>query len=94
MRECALQHGQCRKTPIIIWSLGFLFLVGFSWLPCFYFCCCSKDPKLAGSNSTQPQSAVQVGGWAGGWMGGGCHIVGVLLKKFCCWFERNMTAEA
>lgn len=60
IRECIMQRGQCRKTPIIIWSLGFLFLVGFSWVPCFYFCCCSKDPKLAGSNATQPQSAVQM----------------------------------
>jgi hypothetical protein len=55
--ECRAQLQQCRRTPIVVWALGWLFLVAFTWLPCFYFCCCSKGPAYA----TQGANGVQVG---------------------------------
>jgi hypothetical protein len=58
--QCRLELQQCRKTPIIIWALGWLFLVGFSWVPCFYFCCCAKDPRCAAQGEMYTAQGVQV----------------------------------
>lgn len=59
--QCRMQLAQCRRTPIIIWSLGWLFLAGFSWLPCFYFCCCAKEPPPGYGGDPYMQNGVQVG---------------------------------
>lgn len=58
--QCRLELQQCRKTPIIIWALGWLFLVGFSWVPCFYFCCCAKDPRCAAQGGMYTAQGVQM----------------------------------
>jgi hypothetical protein len=58
--QCRMQLAQCRRTPIVIWALGWLFLAGFSWLPCFYFCCCAKEPPPA-YGDPYAQNGVQVG---------------------------------
>lgn len=61
--ECRAQLQQCRRTPIVVWALGWLFLVAFTWLPCFYFCCCSKGPAYAtqGANGVQMSTAQPYG---------------------------------
>lgn len=43
--RCYTQYSQCLRRPSAVWGVGWFFLVIMSWIPCCYFCCCSKNPK-------------------------------------------------
>ena len=42
--ECADLVTECVPTPLILFIIGIILLTA-TWIPCFYFCCCSSAPK-------------------------------------------------
>lgn len=57
---CNEALGRCRKGPVAMWAIGWLFLVVLSWVPCFYFCCCAQDPKPPASSVAYQNGTLQV----------------------------------
>lgn len=44
---CRSQYSSCKRSPAVVWAIGWFFLFFLSWVPCCYFCCCSRGPKEA-----------------------------------------------
>ncbi|GBF94124.1 hypothetical protein Rsub_07111 [Raphidocelis subcapitata] len=57
---CVARYKSCITVPAIIWAVGWLFLV-LSWLPCTYFCCCSRGPHAPPSPSARGLSTPAFG---------------------------------